>query len=486
MVGLEAIINNRPIVAWNHLGICEYADKDLIFSVAPGDIEDLIKTITHAISSSDNLNEKKFLDSVNIINSCFIKGFNQSGKLLARCNMMPSPGKERELESSLLKMMSEKLKNDRKIIYSRKLRKLIKNPKQFFIDSKWFSWLLNKNNSKIRIGITSTSTTQDKLNLLPGNELNHEQEPEKIDFITAETQLPKKESINTQTNKKEISSNKHATSIGSIPSRGYIKIQPPPSKPTGWISVLVHKIDDQERANALYAKLISMDDFPPFSKEKLTTISIDIDPHEETLSILNRIDVTNKELFSSVSNFIFIDNPLNIIEAIRATGPYVRTIVVRTNYSEPHPILSSSSIDALISSIPGDLEFSGLRRANYFSSIDSLSQMLRKVVQEIGPKSPDMLIPVIGCLEYSKEYLGFDSSRYQGIIYIKRSVNAKSNDFIGYLKKFSENIVGMMVVESVYMRYRGICEAIEMGSNPTELLKQSLFDGVIFDVREIN
>ena len=319
----------------------------------------------------------------------------------------------------------------------RKLRKFVHSPKKFFIDSKVLSWFLK--------------------NII-------------------------KEKINPQLN---INYSDNERVLGSIPLKDRVNIKSPPSKPAGWVSVLVYKIEDHERVDELYEKLTSMADFSPFSRKNLKILSIDIDPDEGVLSIINRIDFAVKNYLSLVSNYIFLDAPVNIIEAIRVTSPYIKTIVVRTEYSESHSFKSTNHIDALISSIPSDLEIPGLRRVNYFSSIDSLSQMLRKVVQETGPKLPDMLISLIGCLDYSEEYLSFDSSRYQGIIYVKCCANEKSRNFTDYLNKFSQNIIGMMVVESVYMRYRGICELIEVDGNPTDLLRKSLFDGVIFDVREI-
>lgn len=208
-------------------------------------------------------------------------------------------------------MVLKKQINERKIIYMRKLRKFVHSPKKFFIDSKVLSWFLK--------------------NII-------------------------KEKINPQLN---INYSDNERVLGSIPLKDRVNIKSPPSKPAGWVSVLVYKIEDHERVDELYEKLTSMADFSPFSRKNLKILSIDIDPDEGVLSIINRIDFAVKNYLSLVSNYIFLDAPVNIIEAIRVTSPYIKTIVVRTEYSESHSFKSTNHIDALISSIPSDLEIPG-------------------------------------------------------------------------------------------------------------------------------
>ena len=439
MVGLEALLNQRAIVTWNHLGICEYIDKDLLFSANPGSTKELLEATKQALINFSLINPKKFLENADKINLKFKEGWRLLLENKGYYSTMPYPTRTLDLKNDLLSITGEKLSKDKKIMFSRKIKKLIRNPKKFIFDSRFFKSIFDKKT------------------------LNHEH-------------FEKKELPLTSSN----------SFLGNIPKKGPIKIDAPPKKPSGWVTALVYSHDDQDRADVLFSSLTAMKDFSPFSIENLKKIEIDITKEENALSILNRIDVNNKAKFASVSNFIFIDCPTNIITAIRSTGPYIKTILVRTEYSRSYPLECGDFFDAVISAMPEDFEINGLRRFNSFTDIHSLTKMLRKVVQEIGPKSPDMLIPIINCMEYSNECANFEANRFQGIIYINKSVGVGVENFSEYLSEFSKLIVGMMVVESVYMRYRSICEAIELGGSPAELLKQSLYDGVIFDVREIN
>ncbi|MNR53021.1 hypothetical protein D3C85_1729620 [compost metagenome] len=52
-------------------------------------------------------------------------------------------------------------------------------------------------------------------------------------------------------------------------------------------------------------------------------------------------------------------------------------------------------------------------------------------------------------------------------------------------EKVSNSIVGIAVLESTYMRYRSLCEAVEAGHSATSLIEACLMDGGLFDVKEV-
>lgn len=57
-----------------------------------------------------------------------------------------------------------------------------------------------------------------------------------------------------------------------------------------------------------------------------------------------------------------------------------------------------------------------------------------------------------------------------------------SNNFSDYLHEFSSKVETLLVSESVYMRYRTLCEKIERGGSSAEFFEYALKDGFMFYV----
>lgn len=455
MVGLEAISLNRRVVCWEHLGLVEYFNEKIVFSAKAGNLLDLENSLRKAVEEFDLSNS--FEKMVGKVNEEFVQGVKSilSGSLSS--NLMPFSLRAVNFISDLELMRELGMSKDKKLIFKRKLRKLLRNPGQFLRDSHFFSSRFSKISPA-----ELTKSSDDKISYAENSVLDKFE----ASGIDLEADL------------------KDQFLIAEIDGTSRVALSAIPGSPAGWRTVIVYCKGDGERLDALREQLTSFVDFSPFKSEFLKHISLDLNSTDSVLSIINRIDVANKEKLSSISNFIFLDPPINAVAALRACGPYVRTIVVRTENSRNIDLTDISSVDALVTNVESDLTIASLGRINRFECIEDCAKILRKVVQEIGPKSPDMLLPLIECQRHSDEYINFDSRRYQGIIFLRKSKPVFFNTFEDYVDWLACNVAGMMVVESVYMKYRGLCEMIEAGNGPAELIKVCLFDGVLFDVRE--
>jgi len=464
MVGLESIAMGTPVITWEHIPLNEYFTHPWVYSAPFDDINSIVVLINHLVRSEKPKAESNILD---VLNSDFEVGAFGilTDRLCTIAHLKPLREKIRnvifELPNRKGLIMPKDNSSWQRI--RRKLRKLRRNPVGFFMDSKgldgtvfrYFYRLVHKRNSEQPIcDYSNKQTPINKVDLL--------------EVLPVESSFPEHVAASLR--------------LGEISRYEKIQIKDPVGKAKGWRTVLVYPKGYVYLVSDLTSCIEQFSDFSPLKSDALMHIATDVDELEPPVSILNRIDLRNKERISELDNIVMFDTHVNLIEAIRSSGTNQKIILVLTKDIGIDFECSANYIDALI--CIGDIDLKGgeCRRTNVIASLSQLPVMLRKVVQEIGPKDPNMLIPLIGGEKYVPELFEFDSRRYQGIIRLNSRVDLQCNDFKAYVSELAERVEQLFVIESIYMRNRSLCEAIENGDSPKKLIELCLYDGVIFDV----
>jgi hypothetical protein len=340
------------------------------------------------------------------------------------------------------------MSTDRAHIAKRKFRKLLRNPVGFVRDSPFFR----------SFSPPAQLIAQDAMAL---------HEPERLQNETIRRAItPRRPAIN-----------------GLLRAEGKIQISEAKARLKGWTVALLYEEAQEEDADRLIEAFSLYEDFSPLKAEKIGRFSCQINRYEPVISILNRIDTANKGRLGGFDIIICLNVHANVVEAVRCCSPSIKTILIRSDDTAEGLNVSTEHTDALICSADFAERYTGeMRRVNTTSSIVNQAQLVRKVVQELGPKSPDVLLPLIGAEDYDPTLIDFDSSRFQGVIYLNHHPKIAASSLRDYLAAMSQNVSAMLVLDSVYMRYRTLCEDIELGSSPAKLIEFCLMDGVLFDV----
>ena len=132
-----------------------------------------------------------------------------------------------------------------------------------------------------------------------------------------------------------------------------------------------------------------------------------------------------------------------------------------------------------------ELDLQKWRRKIVVSKADDFPQAIRRAVQEGVKKSPDMLLPIIGFKdECRKDLLSIDTRYYQGVIYLSKKISFTGGPLNELYCSIANSINGLAVSESVYLRYKNLCDQLKDIESIKDFLSFCLYDGVIFDVRD--
>ncbi|MGH1359782.1 MAG: glycosyltransferase [Burkholderiaceae bacterium] len=450
MVGLEALAAGCRIVCWSHLGLTEYAGNDLLYHAKPFSLDDLATKVESALKETRISNVDEAISRINC-------GFDMATNTLLRQTRpasipplsSPDHTNIRQTLTQEIKRMNRTDWTQRSRILQRKVRKLVRDPNQFWLDSTLRSTLTRP---EAHAAVTrQVFNTASGLNIKPASRASR----------YPERQL-----------------------VSRIKKTDFIKIDLPNKKANGWTTGLAHDSGDRERIAQLCANLDCFEDFSPTQTRNLSLFEYDdlIDQTDD--SIIERIDRKNKEKIETFDFVFFVDTPAHLIRAFKACMPTGKTVLILTDRAPADLPLDPVSTDALIfdnrcaPSSPAPW-----RRSTPFLRAENLPATIRRVVQELGPKQPDMLLPLIGANDYDPELFGFDPNRFQGIIELGEMRAIKADCLDDYLRNMAPSIKRMLVLDSVYMRYRSLCEAVENGESASDLIRLALRDGMLFDVR---
>lgn len=474
MVILEAFSYNCKIIAWEHLGALEYEalkKSENIYKIKPFNIHLFVNAIIKATSSGVNcsgdieLNNKQYLQGItSIIN----KDVNFNSNI-------------DEINASVQKIITGLFNKEKswaevymKSLFVRKTKKLFRDPKAFFADSVMFK---EKNNNEAALAITNPTITT--LKEYPEVFSQNDTEKGLLHHIveTDTNALGFENLINIEDNKKY-------KLYSLINEDGRIEFPEPRGKPKGYTVAFFYSATGAEHEyEGIIDDLNLYDDFRYTSLERMHIGCFDLDKNVTSLSIINRIDVKNKERFSLIDFCILLNPPVALCTALRSIGSGQKIIVIDT-----HDLSFdySKCADVIISIFPEKEQYI-CRRFIAINKIRDSHIAIRKVLQENFPKNPNMLIALRPEEKAftKQEFKNFDYESFDGIIKVKKDLFYNFQTMDEYYAIFSKGIQGIAVKESVYNKYKNLVQDINIETNKFHFIKYCLADGVIFDVKEI-
>ena len=126
-----------------------------------------------------------------------------------------------------------------------------------------------------------------------------------------------------------------------------------------------------------------------------------------------------------------------------------------------------------------------LRRHIVVHDIEAVPQSIRKAVQEGAPRPIDMFLPIFGLEHFDNKALqNIDPKSYQGVILLDTDKIPRFQTLNQLIAAMSEHVLAIGALESVYVRYRSLCDAFVSKFQIETFIRLALADGVLFDVRK--
>lgn len=451
MVGIEAVTAGTPIIAWEHLGIAEYAAPPVLTLVEPFNLPSFAKAIvSHLRNQTFTSNNLKLHVK---INERYLEGFNATLDGEFGC-FMPTRINQRVIDGlSETIIQPEELpqlsSHTSDTAWRRKLKKFRRDPVQFVKDTRLAHLFTKPGTAMI---------------------LDDKQSSDVPKPIALALQKPKAKTI--------------VKEFAYIRESGRIEFQKPPEKPKGFITALLYPEGRENYAKVVIEGLNKFDDFSSLRQPNLQVGKFATSLPSSVLALIERIDRANKENVSSVDNLVLIDPDPVLVSGLRCSGTRQRIIVILT---EPDSIPSDpwhTDVLILVGTDHPLAKSEGWRRKMIVTEETHLPIAIRRAVQEGGPKDPNMMLPLIGFNEFHRDdFMSTDIRFYQGIINISSEIEHREKNMAELTAHIADTITDLAVTEAVYLRYRSLCDNIEDKQVRRQLLAFSLYDGVLYDVR---
>ena len=474
MVAIEALSSGAYVIAWEHLGICEYFNKDdRLIKIPPGN-KPAFKRAMRKVIRAKNPNTVDVCDK---LNEDFLNG---TKNLLSRQKHNGISVKPRKTTRQHIKQLATpktKMKKKQKSTFRKKFEKLIFHPVAFFRDSSEAKYIRKKikekKEKKLNALLTEFYGTLDIQSVTSTKNQNQNQNQNQTDQPLA---------VGVATD--HIATKKEGIQINSY---GRIEIKPKEASPKGHsVAFLFNPQTNEQLGTTLKNSFNQLEDFPYLSTERMDIGYFEVSPEESSLSILNRIDINNKTRLSNISYTVLLNAPPNICKAIRNSGTDNKVILIHTSDC-PYNV-DTQNIDAFITTKHINKEWQKARKLIALEKEEHISTALRRYLQETFPKKKDLLL-ALNINEHTnftrKELLELNTSIYHGILIIKKTNYQKSETIQDIYEKLSPNILGIAVLESIYTRYKTLCDQTESGDDPRHLIEAFLKDGNIFHVKEL-
>lgn len=442
MVGIESLAAGVPVVTWGHIGLAEYAGRPWVTTVPPGDIEAMAVAVDERCASACEVGDaRSFCLWVNTAFRGGVQGMlrGEGTKIL----LTPlSVRAENHIRNLAVSQCPRSQVMAQKSSFQRKLNKLKRDPGAFFRDSRVFGGVCDIFTRRVR---------QEQAVRAPDQ------------AVAAREPSPRL-----------------FTHIGL---EGKVLVQDPPSKPVGTITALLYADGDLEKAEKLIDGLAEFHDFKYVRRPALQVGTFaDALADESPLALVNRIELANKKRLAAVDHVVLLDPPALLTEALRSSGVKQRMLVVVSEPSSEIP--DPWHTDVVITVGEARLATGNYRRAVHVDSVEMLPVAIRKVVQEGCPKEMDMLLPLVGFQEQCRsDFLSFDSRYHQGVLRLGPGFTPQAENMGELCRQVASSLTDMAVLDTVYMKYKNLCEAVEAGGSAETLISYCLYDGVLFDVQ---
>nr|WP_198044538.1 glycosyltransferase [Cupriavidus taiwanensis] len=529
MVGLEALSVGTPVLTWSHVGLVEYASSPMVHAVEPFDISKLASALDKLHDSP--LDYDRWRNRVAEINDGYFEVVERmrKGESFAGTFGLLTPPKT-EWKKIIQEYRGSCMNKAQKSSFSRKLRKLRRDPVAFFRDS-WIADIFVPPGSKLevdRAGImakspgtaviqhaatsskkgsnTLTPSSVEQIvvgaELLPSSKKDGTQIvlPEQLtqktlpqSFDGKQAQLPCNQlrehlsdsslALSNETPVADKCDHLIAPLFADINADQRIIFGNVESRRVGWRVGFFYAKEDSGLAADLISKMNQFDDFRPLQSENIYVGRFDLPAQLTALSIINRIDVANKAKISAIDHIVLLNAPVNFQEALRACGTKQKIVVIDTLDRGLEAVSLDADTLITVSENKTATAHVGLRKSIVVRDHRMIPFAIRRAIQEGGPKTLDMLIALVGRGEFNPDFLNFDANRFQGVIKLNSPVEFNSRSLEGFCQHLTRSIISIYVLDSVYCQYRSMCEQIESGRGLAEFLCATLKDGILFDVQ---
>ena len=436
MVGIEAMALGRPVVAWSHLGLSEYAREPWLTLVEPFEIEGMADAIEHAMAREAPIPDGRFAVDLNerFSEGLFATLEGRDGDFMpVRRDLHDARAVLRGLvdDDRRKRVTASTLKP-----WQRKMRKLMRNPGQFLRDMKILRPLWS-----MRVG---TERASGRWFGRGGGDASHPR-------------------------------------IGHVPAQGPIHFTQPAHEPAGVVTALMYP-DAQSHAPLLDA-LSRLEDFRYLKAPLLHVGSFEDQGTQSVQQIADRIAPVDKARLAGLDNLFLVDPGQALVAALRSCGPRLATIVIATeNCKRDYDPLVTDVLVVVGADRPIAQE-DRFRRVIRVAKAEDLPHAMRRVVQERAPKSPDMPLAMVGFDgSYRSLFMANDPRDYGGIVRLPEGFDIVAPDMEHLSARVAARLTDLAVTESVYLRYRSLCDRIDEEEARSLFLSYALRDGVLFDV----
>lgn len=456
MVAAEALAANTPVVTWAHSGTAEIAPQPFVWTAPAWDVAALACAIERSIETKLPSCSKVIAN----LENRFTKGQHalRDGEAAIKRTNSYKP-----FLIPALPLRSDMTYQTASNTFQRKLRKLIRDPRRFFTDTR-----LIKN---------FMPSLAKRLN--QGNYALADLKPLQKEYLTDPHFYGIKFEISIRwlSNKKGIFIN----DLSGLDAR------------TRSIFIL-----DRSTAKSEIMLLREIqrcgESFHLLSPTNFSLATFDGDEVTTPEKYLRGIPSTDKEKLSAVQNIVVTVKSLDFGLALRACHFDSRLfLIVRPD--ESLPSISCDDIDVLIAPVGYSFAQRKFRRVLRYPSVSAdnagIAGAVLRACQEAAPKALDVLLPALGECNYDPALLDVDTRVTQGILLCSQQLNFVPEDTLfGRPLSFSEQIAliephleGVLLCESVMWRYRSLIDDAKEPCDWISIIKLAAHDGIRFETK---
>lgn len=452
IVGLEAISLGRPVIAWSHLGICEYSNEPIVTPIKPWDLN----ALADAIRSTKSYTIDHYRNAIGQINL----NFDSAIKHLIKGNphaivKSDAKGYRANVMRTLLDMRKRKMEFFKYNSFQRKLRKLQRDPFVFIKDSR-LAKFIRKPADKPRL-LPPKSTTKSR-----SNPISHE--PRVIGEII------RKDNVNhfRLLDKKIVSKDLLSSLI----------LCPPIEKD----QLIIHL--------PFFGLPLKHKDFVGFRDRYLyyfqASTNNDLYDDSKYINYLDEFRDLHSRPFDRFRNIISRD-PENLVPFVfRNSSNNISLIMIASaTYKLDNIEDHTDEIDVLIISSENKYDITKnkycFKRVIRYDNDIELINSLKTTIIENGKKEKNMLFPVyvredIDIIENIDE---LNDRNIDGVIYMDQSYKQQRTDnFNDLIMNCHEHINSILLKEESYYKYKTLCD----NGDIQNLLRQSLLGGLRYEV----
>ncbi|MCY0966835.1 glycosyltransferase family 4 protein [Parathalassolituus penaei] len=432
MVALEALAKGCIVVCWDHLGIVEYFSTPVLFTAKKFELASMKLAVESALSSKSHGGE-----CAEIAIASYVLGV----RALLQNSIYVDPnatGRVGDFDINYIFKVSGKMSVlKKKGSFSRKLRKLFVNPRQFFLDfyrKRTGKLVVSQDRSKVVLPVVKNTPAAASIKY-------------DIDFSLENY-------------------SKYLVSEVDVKHRA--------------MRVLFMSDGDFEFSNDILLKVDGFKDFWPLRHPNLKYGKVDCSFDWNCYEMLRSIPPATRSRFGAF-RVIFLWNISNpeIAKFLRCCDP---DIIVAGVYDGSKPFdfdALSPHFDVLIGDIPEAVS----ARKIYYCKNDFLHVVIRKVVQEAIVSPGGYLVPVWNGLKYRPGLEDFDTGFYSGLAVLRNpdfEFSGFSHD--SFIEYFVDELDDLFVTDQVYYRYKSMFEDFNNRQCRVDFVRLFLLDGYMFDV----